>query len=295
MIVQAEGFMKAAITLIPEVPKQVEIRAGVIRNTSEELRQFLLNFASFALLFPGHHKHGPFYLIKGLINALQKYEPWQGPNEDKCTVYIGLLNLFCAYAQSEFLYHVPRVESNDRLYGSNSEYMAQLNQFIESLLGGVVSQINEIGAPGDIVSRRKQSQLALQTAQVLLQGVKMNAASATLVVRLVQLARNNRATDRKSVSFHSTLLCCPCLDEWIVLCADSCVCFAIIITILIFFFVLVVSCGMSCSPSNSGRVNGTETSSRRFENLPMPAHLLPVDSFWYNKPAISSRSYVLNK
>lgn len=171
------------------------LNTGVMRNTSEELRQFLLNFASFCLLFPGHFKHGPFYLVKGLINALQKYEPWMGPNEDKCRVYLGLLQLFAAYAQAEFLYHVPRVESNDRLYGGNTDYQGQLAVFVQSLLGGAVSQINEIGAPGDLVSRRKQSQLALELVQVLLGGMEMNAASATLIVRLVQLTQNNRATD----------------------------------------------------------------------------------------------------
>ena len=39
--------------------------------------QFLVNhlaaFASVLLLLPGHPENGPFYLLKGLINAVQNY------------------------------------------------------------------------------------------------------------------------------------------------------------------------------------------------------------------------------
>src|SRR5437870_646106 len=69
MTVQSEGFLKSAISLIPDVPHIIEVNTSR-KSTEEDLVAFLRNFASFLLLFPGHPKNGPFYLIQGLLNAI---------------------------------------------------------------------------------------------------------------------------------------------------------------------------------------------------------------------------------
>ena len=93
MIVQSEGFLKAAISLIPDVPPTIEVYKLIVQ-TEEELVSFLRNFTSFLLLFPGHPEHGPFYLVKGLLNAIQTYEPWkENGSVGKARVYLGVLSL----------------------------------------------------------------------------------------------------------------------------------------------------------------------------------------------------------
>lgn len=50
-----------------------------MRTTEPMVVSFVLNFTSSLMLFPGHPDHGPFYLIHGLLNAIQKYAPWCAP------------------------------------------------------------------------------------------------------------------------------------------------------------------------------------------------------------------------
>jgi len=196
MIVQAEGFLKAAISLVPEVPPSIEVYKLVLQ-TEEELVSFLRNFAAFLLLFPGHPEHGPFYLVKGLLNAVQSYEPWNGEHGSvgKSRVFLGVLSLFCTYAQRSFPYHIARVESNDDLYGGEPAYSRALAPFLDTLVSELLQQLSKIGERGDLLAKKQQGTLALDLANVLVSSFSMNAASATLVVRLVQLAQKSNAVD----------------------------------------------------------------------------------------------------
>ncbi len=70
----------------------------------------------------------------------------------KTQVFLGMLELFCTYAQRSFPYHIDRVESNDMLYGGgDSEYMASVKNFIDQLLTAIWNQIQEIGQKKDIL------------------------------------------------------------------------------------------------------------------------------------------------
>jgi hypothetical protein len=51
--------------------------------TDQLLVGFLNNFASLLLLFPGHPEHGPFHLVKGLLNVVKGYKPWESASEPK--------------------------------------------------------------------------------------------------------------------------------------------------------------------------------------------------------------------
>ncbi len=99
---QADDFFKQAISLIPEVPAYVEIEHKKVHteamvlafvqviliskhaNVCDYLSNSALsppfslsqNFCSSLVIMPGHPEHGPFYLIRGLLNVLAKFE-WQ--------------------------------------------------------------------------------------------------------------------------------------------------------------------------------------------------------------------------
>ena len=194
MIVQSEGFLKAAISLIPEVPPTIEVYKMIVQ-TEEELVGFIRNFTSFLLLFPGHPEHGAFYLIKGLLNAVQTYEPWQNGSVGKTKVFLGVFALFCTYFQRTFPYRIAKVESNDELYGGDPNYMKQLVPFLDTLINEILSQLTLIGERGDLLSKKQQGTLALDLVNLLISSVTMNAASATLVVKLVGLAQKTGAVD----------------------------------------------------------------------------------------------------
>lgn len=152
MMGQSEAFLKAAISLVPDVPPTVE-RDGKLVNTDALLVGFLTNFASFLLLFPGHPEHGPFHLVKGLLNVVKSFKAWESACEAKTRVYMGILSLFCAYAQAKFPYHIDKVESNDSLYGGEASYVDEMLVFVDKLVEEVLAQLAAIGERGDISVR----------------------------------------------------------------------------------------------------------------------------------------------
>lgn len=194
MIVQAEGFLKAAISLIPDVPPTLEVYKLIV-PTEEELVSYIRNFTAFLLLFPGHPEHGSFYLVKGLLNAVQTYDPWKDGSVGKTRVFLGVFALFCTYYQRTFPYHIARVESNDELYGGEAAYIKQLMPFLDTLIAEILAQLTKIGERGDLLAKKQQGTLALDLVNLLISSVTMNAASATLVVKLVGLAQKTGAVD----------------------------------------------------------------------------------------------------
>ena len=114
---QTDTFLKAAISLIPEMPPQedgvVEGRGKV--HTEARLAAYLKSLLSTLVVVPGHPDHGLFYIVKGLLNAIPRY-PWQEHTGMLTSVYIDMLGLLACYAQKKFPYSLPQVESNDVLY-----------------------------------------------------------------------------------------------------------------------------------------------------------------------------------
>jgi len=199
MTVQGEAFLKAAISLLPDIPpKQENQITKKVYSNETELVGFIRNFSSFLLYCPGHPTSGPFYLVKGLLNAINTYEPWKAPGSvGKTKVYLGLLSLFATYYQAKFPSHIERVESNDSLYGCDEAYKTQLHELITGVIEAIMTQLAEIGNKGDLISKKEQGTLALEFVNILIVTMEMNPTSATMVVRLVQLAQNTKAVDAK--------------------------------------------------------------------------------------------------
>jgi hypothetical protein len=152
MMGQSEAFLKAAISLVQEVPPTIE-RDGKLVNTDPLLVGFLTNFASLLLLFPGHPEHGPFHLVKGLLNVVKGFKAWENACEAKTRVYLAILSLFCTYAQVKFPYHIDKVESNDSLYGGEQSYVDEVLLFVDKLIEEILAQLAAIGEKGDITVR----------------------------------------------------------------------------------------------------------------------------------------------
>ena len=59
---------------------RVELSAcGLVSNNGRNearLAAYLLSLLSFLVLLPGHPEHGPFYIVRGLINAIPRF-PWK--------------------------------------------------------------------------------------------------------------------------------------------------------------------------------------------------------------------------
>jgi len=195
MIVQAESLCTAAIRLVPDVPSKAEDPISKrIFSTETELVSFIKNFAAFLLFFPGHPAKGPFYLITGLQNAINSYEPWKAQGSTgKCQVYVGLLSLFATYYQPTFPVHIDKVESNDSLYGGDSEYKTKVLGICDELVASILQQLEEIGVKGDLISKKQQGTMALNVINLFVSTLEINAQSATIIVKLYALAKNSGA------------------------------------------------------------------------------------------------------
>ena len=196
-IVQAEVSLKAAISLLPDVPSHSLINAQQL-STEEALVSFIRSFSSFLLLFPGHPEHGPFYLVRGLLNAVQQCQAWKGDDAQsqslgKARVLLGLLSLLLAYAQRDFPYHIAEVESNDTLYASAPAYLAELQPLLDGLLSSLMTTLLALAERTDLMGRKHCGTLALDLINLLLSGLQMDDRSGALLVRLFGIVRTAAA------------------------------------------------------------------------------------------------------
>ena len=67
-------------------------------SNEPRLAAFLKSMLTPMLVMPGHPTNGPFYLVKGILNAASKF-PWAPASPHKLDVYIGLIPVLTAYAQ----------------------------------------------------------------------------------------------------------------------------------------------------------------------------------------------------
>lgn len=190
MIGQGEGFVKAAISLIASVPATLENSEKQMVSTTQDLARYLLNLSSFLLSFPGHPRHGPFYLVHLLLNTIEKYPAWTEGCPAKARVYCGVLSLFATYYQPAFPIQIKGVESNDSLYGWHPDtYLQPLSQFTDKIIEKILEQLTLIGQKTDNASAKKdQGTISLELANLLVSSFVMNKTSATMVVKLYKLA-----------------------------------------------------------------------------------------------------------
>ena len=192
MITQSEALLKAAISLLADVPAYQTVH-GVQVSSEETLQSYVRNFTSFLLLFPGHPEHGPFYLVKGLLNAIQACAVWKaesgGSAVGRVRVHLGMLSLFCTYYQKDFPYHIAEVESNDTLYGLSPAYLTELAAFIDSLMSEIMSTLVALSARDDLMARKQSAALCLDFANLLLASMHMDERVGGLVVKLMGMVK----------------------------------------------------------------------------------------------------------
>jgi hypothetical protein len=146
---QADLLYRAAIQEIPELPMAMAM--AIALAPSADATAASLEGRLYALLgeytrgivpMPGHPEHGPFYLARGLLAAIQKF-PWaRGPASPlKCRSTILLLPLLHAYAADPLPVRVPGVDSNDVLFAGDPAYREELKALQRSVLEAVVGQL----------------------------------------------------------------------------------------------------------------------------------------------------------
>ena len=185
---QTDTFLKAAISLIPDMPASEDID-GKRYNTEEHLSSYLRSLLALLVLVPGHPDHGPFYIVQGLLNAIPKFA-WQSNTDHQTRVYVDMLALLATYAQKKFPYSIPHVESNDVLYCKAPGYSFDLAQHTTRCVEAVVKQLTAMGevAKADNAAKMCQARLTMNLINQLASRMELNTSVGEFLVKLVDLA-----------------------------------------------------------------------------------------------------------
>ncbi|XP_062387283.1 VPS35 endosomal protein-sorting factor-like isoform X2 [Sardina pilchardus] len=160
---QADAFLKAAVSVLPEVPRSIVVE-GKQRCSESLLLDFINNFISTLLVVPDHPEQGVLYLVRGLLNMVQDYT-WEENSSAKVRVYISAVPLLAAMSQDTYLYTIPKVDSNETLYGGDPKFTAEINKLCDTLIGQVLDHLKALGNGEGL---RKQSSLAFSLFGALL-------------------------------------------------------------------------------------------------------------------------------
>uniref|UniRef100_A0A4W3ISY0 VPS35 endosomal protein-sorting factor-like n=1 Tax=Callorhinchus milii TaxID=7868 RepID=A0A4W3ISY0_CALMI len=192
---QADAFFKAAISLLPEVPRMINID-GKMRTSEGFLFEFLSNFFSTLLIVPDHPEQGVLYLVRGLLNVIQDYT-WEDASDPKVRTYTNVLHLLAAVSQENYLYHVDKVDSNDNLYGSDPKFLAEINKLSDTLIGQILDHLKTLGKDENL---RRQSALAMSLFNsILIHGDLRNNKLNQLAINLWNLAQKHGFADTKTM------------------------------------------------------------------------------------------------
>ena len=202
---QTDTFFKAAIALVPDIPETIidgsssgsgsgGFGAGRKLQTEPLLLPILKSFLSSMVVVPGHPEHGPFYLVKGLLKAAEKY-PWKEIKGGKIELYLGLVSTLATYTQEKLPYSVDKVESNDKLFGGNKKYVAKCDEYMSTLIDSILSQLGSFAklAEGNSSAQKRMCELVLDLINLLISSMDITE-HVPLIKRLLNLVKHAEGT-----------------------------------------------------------------------------------------------------
>ncbi|KAE8740858.1 hypothetical protein FOCC_FOCC013650 [Frankliniella occidentalis] len=190
---QADACLKAALSLIADVPKIIEID-GKQKSSEPYIVSYICNFLSTLLIVPDSPEQGVLYLTRGLLNVIQNYS-WDPQSAGRATVYLYVLDMLSTAAQESYPYHIDMVDSNDVLYGSDPKFIAELNRMCSVVVEEILSHLQYLGK-NELFS--KQSSLALDLLIRIATKADLSKPDlATLALNLWNLSQKHGCLDVK--------------------------------------------------------------------------------------------------
>lgn len=189
---QADACFKAALSLVPEMPKTIDID-GRQKSSESYLLSYLSNFLSTLLVIPDSPEHGVLYLLRGLLNAVQRC--FEANALTKSYLFLRVLDLLSIVTQENYPYHVDKIDSNDKLYGSDQKFIAEVNKICSKVLEEILNHLKYLGSTDQV---SKQSALAFELFSHLIIRADLRQPSlATVAVNLWNLSQRHGFSDPK--------------------------------------------------------------------------------------------------
>ncbi|CRK98610.1 CLUMA_CG011946, isoform A [Clunio marinus] len=123
---QADACLEAALNLIPEMPKTLEVD-GRPRSSEFYLQSYVTKFLSLLLVVPDSPEQGVLYLLRLLLEKIKEFQ-FESVQGSLAFIYINVLDVLCWCAQGSYPYHFHNVVSNDQLYGSDPKFINEINE-----------------------------------------------------------------------------------------------------------------------------------------------------------------------
>ncbi|XP_012275161.1 UPF0505 protein C16orf62 homolog isoform X2 [Orussus abietinus] len=189
---QADACFKAALNLVSEMPKTIDID-GRQKNSEPCLLSYLSNFLSTLLVVPDSPEHGVLYLMRGLLNAVQRC--FDENSSTKAHLYLRVLDLLSTVTQENYPYHIDKVDSNDKLYGSDKKFVSEVNKICTTILEELLNHLKYLGSTEQY---EKQSILALELfTRIIVRADLRQPALANVAVNLWNLSQRHSTVDQK--------------------------------------------------------------------------------------------------
>lgn len=189
---QADACFKAALSLVPEMPKTIDID-GRQKSSQPYLLSYLSNFLSTLLVVPDSPEHGVLYLMRGLLNAVQRC--FEENTSIKPYLYLRVLDLLSTVAQETYPYHIDKVDSNDKLYGSDQKFIGEVNKICSKIVEEILNHLKYLGSTEQF---DKQSALALELFNCfVIRADLRDPVLANMAVNLWNLSQRHGSVDPK--------------------------------------------------------------------------------------------------
>ncbi|XP_052903515.1 VPS35 endosomal protein sorting factor-like isoform X2 [Anopheles moucheti] len=188
IIDHADSCFEAALNLIPEVPRMVEID-GKVQSTEGFIKTFVVNFLSTLVIVPDNPTQGVLYLLRLLLGVVPKY-PFELNSSMLSSIYLHVLDFLSVAAQEVYPYHIVNVISNDELYGSDPKFIAEVNEMCCTVCDKLLQHLKALLESNAL---RAQAQLAMDLFLKIITGADLSVDKMfTLTVNLWNLAVKNR-------------------------------------------------------------------------------------------------------
>ncbi|KAK9513013.1 hypothetical protein O3M35_001303 [Rhynocoris fuscipes] len=137
---QADACIKIALLLLLELPASFEVD-GKLKTNDSFLEDYVKNLLSSLIVFPDCAEQGVLYLTRGVINVLNEYSTEY--NLHTITrLYLCVLDMLSTVAQPDYPYHVKKVDSNDVLYGSDPQFISEINNMCGIVMERILRNIH---------------------------------------------------------------------------------------------------------------------------------------------------------
>ncbi|CAF3518945.1 unnamed protein product [Adineta steineri] len=154
---QGDGFLKTAITLLSEFPKQIEIEGKVV-SSDRYLYESITNIMSTLVIVPDNPDSGVLYLAHGLSNVINQMKCFDEASETRVTLLMNMLCLLSTQIQTLLPYHISKVESNDTLYGNDEKFLNEIYQRLNKLCEQIIQTLKDLAN----TNPKRQSSLAIE-------------------------------------------------------------------------------------------------------------------------------------